>query len=596
MKKYIICFSLFCYFLYSNVAVVSASEIDNEILIEENIDIPDMPMVHDNYDTYSVGVGALGLGSLGSGALGGVLGGVGVVVGGLLGAGALALGGYVVGKGLYNVYNQVKNWVMTQSQVDALDMELSYSSNGDLLVNVTDVPQDLVQSLGNSMSYETNKGLFSTLNTQWSFTKTVTAYIYMPQGVVYESHGGNCGYATCYAVTNGAYQYYYEGVNYYLTNFRFKTYSSRGNPNGSTSFEGYGYFYDKSLGKYIPFDSYKIFSSGMDNIFSYSTTINSEYYYSSDKFFTTVGLNYVTTEQMNSLILQSLSSSVALEIPKDYIGVANPGFTWNGQTWVNSSGESVSPNDVVTPFPDMFNPSTGEWGFSDTIADSMGGTVTTPDTSVPDTGTGWLSSVLNAIKSLPSSIASAFTGMIDNIINAVKSIPSAFTGVLSSISSTMDKTWEWCQGLPNLLGDLLGALGSAIVDGLTVAFGGVVSGVQTIVNFINGILSFIMSLVVPVEGFFVDELAELGDIFTAKMPFFGQIGDIIKAFKFDINAPMPEFKITVPKHYGGGTYHIINFANFVAYRNNILNLIRLFTWIPFVMRIYKKSIYMATGH
>lgn len=540
-------------FVYATEHILSNSyEYDERVL----------PTVYDIPSTYSVG--ALGLGALGSGALSGVLGGAGVVVGGLLGAGALALGGYVVGKGLVNVYNYAKDWVISQSQVGVLDIEYTLLEDGGIQLSARDIPQDLVNSLNSSISLGVNSKLFGNLNAQHIYVKSSTSYsgyyAYMPDGVVYDS-SVSCGAShSCYKVNNGSYQFYYNGTNYLITDFIFQTYSLRTNGHIGKEFSGSGYFYDTSLGKYIPFSNVRFIFNDYINI-PVATTIDKFLYFSFQDFFTTRGLSFLDTESSLSLIEQAYYNSYGgMTIPGKYIGAANPGLTWNGKEWVNSDGDSIPPKDLGVPFPDLFNPVTGEFEYSDSISESLGGTTSSPDTSIPDSGTGWLSSIINAITSLPQSIY------------------NFFDGIITGISNTLLNIWDWCQ-----------SIGSTISTGFSALLDGILSIPQSIIN-------GICSLFIPVEGYFNNQLTELGDIFSSKIPLFGQVKDLLNAFKFDINAQMPKFEITLPKLYGGTTHQIIDFDYFVSYRDMILNFIRLFTWVPFLIKMYKKSIYLATGH
>lgn len=136
MKKYIICFSLFCYLLYSNICLVSANAaVGSESIEDPNATLAlEMPELLNEYEYYSPRSATLALGSLGLTTAEGVaiLGGVASVVAPILGAVALVGGAIVVGQGLVNIYDYVTEYALTKEEAEKLDVSTSIKKNGTM--------------------------------------------------------------------------------------------------------------------------------------------------------------------------------------------------------------------------------------------------------------------------------------------------------------------------------------------------------------------------------------------------------------------------------------------------------------------------------
>lgn len=633
------------HFLYSSMFSVYAIDVvENTVTDQMEFE---MPEIIETYGIYENSRSALALGQL---ALGGITITTAPLTLGayLLGAVALGVGTYFMLQGhsslsLDNIYTKLPN------NITSSDFEVN--SDGSVSFNPSSANSNFYKISANETFFRPEKMDFNAdkvfqtsgdnkiqfindvpnLTTSWfsGYRSSGRGY-YITFGLnspgykfvmpLYNSSGNFLKYAVIQGVASSSIYIYQNGAFDFPNAFTTFINSTGGSTNAY--YNGYGKGGEKKSSNYH---------------FQYSG-VNSFH-----ALLSSMGAMWMTDAEYNTWLntLKTTSQISSYSVPLEQMALANPDLTYSmeNNAWYNAEGEKVDNDELVTPLP---NTMTNQGLTFDDVTQNAIDNAIKGETDIPDSdtgtgegggvgGTGWLSSVLNAIMSLPSLIANAFaslfemvvnaiksipsaiglfidnviiavqsipnalSGMFDNVVGAVQSIPNALSGVLGGISTGINNTWEWCQGLPNLLGELLNALGSAIVNGLTSALSGILSAIQTLVDFFTGILDFVMSLVIPSNGFFTSELSKLKDVFNSKFPFFSQINDILNAFKFDINSPLPEFKITMPIKYGGQTYSVINFAHFVSYRQYILNFVRLFTWIPFLMRIYKKSMYMATG-
>lgn len=103
---------------------------------------------------------------------------------------------------------------------------------------------------------------------------------------------------------------------------------------------------------------------------------------------------------------------------------------------------------------------------------------------------------------------------------------------------------------------------------------------------------FLKVAFIPSEGFFEDYVSDIKTMLEGKFTFISEIRDFLGGIfgaVIDPDPDPPEFKINLPGgKWGTGKVKIIDFSLFAQYRQYILNLIRVFLWIPFLMKLYRR--------
>lgn len=96
---------------------------------------------------------------------------------------------------------------------------------------------------------------------------------------------------------------------------------------------------------------------------------------------------------------------------------------------------------------------------------------------------------------------------------------------------------------------------------------------------------------IPSDGFIKEKFDELKEKIDEKLPI---IGTITEAFS-NINnqnenneSTPPNFTVELPSKWGGKKVNIINFDAVDPYIPYVKTLIRMFLWIPFLIKLYKK--------
>ena len=118
--------------------------------------------------------------------------------------------------------------------------------------------------------------------------------------------------------------------------------------------------------------------------------------------------------------------------------------------------------------------------------------------------------------------------------------------------------------------------------------------IRELVNLLNPLHEkfFLRVAFIPSAGYIEEFRTDIKAIFDNKFSFINEIRDFL-AFIFSSpiidNPGPPEFKITLPGgKWGTGSVQIIDFSIFEDYRLFIINFVRVFLWIPFLIKLYKR--------
>lgn len=100
---------------------------------------------------------------------------------------------------------------------------------------------------------------------------------------------------------------------------------------------------------------------------------------------------------------------------------------------------------------------------------------------------------------------------------------------------------------------------------------------------------FLRVAFIPQSAEYELKKTELKESFTSKFLFYDNILDAFEQIKNlgTGSATPPDFKVTMPEKYGGGTFSIVDFSYFVDYRVYILNFQRCIMWFFFVKGIFR---------
>ena len=322
----------------------------------------------------------------------------------------------------------------------------------------------------------------------------------------------------------------------------------------------------------------------------------SPYVYKTSHVFDSFGVEVVgglAYERVSQSIKQSLalSSFPTLTIPQNHVQLANPDLTFENGNWVNKDGNVATDEEIKVFIPNTFNPSTGGLEWDSTYEGALGGTLNPPIEDVtpdnPTLGGNWLTSILNAITSLPSLIFEAFMGLLNSILDGVNAIPGALNDILT-----------WCRDLPNFLSDCLSSvieflqsLGMTLSDILEF----IISLPLTLVEMlVEGLVLVFDALFIPSDDFFKNNFEDIKDNFSSKFPIFLQFKDMFNSLKFN-ESSRPEINITLPEILGGGTYALIDYDVFDHFRPYLLNMLTLVFYFFFGMSIFRNLPNVISG-
>ena len=327
-------------------------------------------------------------------------------------------------------------------------------------------------------------------------------------------------------------------------------------------------------------------------------------------------VNDVVPVYSNKNITQS-----TMTYPSSALGFANPGLTWNGNSWVNENNEEVQPGDMMLPMHDTYNPISNSTSFSPAMDNVIQNPPSSADPDTPNIGEGVsgilgiLASILSALLDLPAKILEAIKALIDMILEllqglfeGVMSLPNllidAIQSIIQAITSILTSIWTWCGELPNILADLFQLLVQSLTgllewvveaitsffsfDWLKQLFEQVIGFFQSILDWLNKLGLFLMSLFIPEVDYIHSLLLSLLNKLTDKIPILNQLKNFFSSIFFTDKTAPPNIMINLPEKYGGVSVPVINFEYFAQHRSLLINFIRLFMWFPFLKRIYQK--------
>lgn len=593
------------FFIFLSVNLIYCSFFNVEIVRAnsdfETVQTRNLPVVHDLGFTYSVGGAVLG-GGLSSQLVGGVSALVGSsgVVGALLTAGGIALaigGAYVVGTGIYNVYEVAKDWAVTNDISGKV--KTAFDEFGNMIIEHTpdlSLVSSLVSSLFSPVPYTSKK--------EYNFLISgVTHHFYnTPDNlkVVYRSSTN---------ISNGMLAKSSDNVMVFDGNVKghdtiihaesiwFQPVSASKIKAGITSIPLYvlnGYYLDPVT------DIWKSYAGTVDNIKIpvycedvSGSFLNLDIDMSVFSSFDVISSDNATAIRslLNNQVLNSSSST----IPNTYISALNPSLRWNNKEKVwedTSTGEVVDALDIAIPFPNKW---TVEGGFSfDSELDNALGS-SSGDSTIPDTDGGGttlpqidFSSILGFLQSILDWLIAFPSWLVTNLVNVI-------TGAIATVSDCLGNIWSWCQDLPNVLSDVLAGI-IEFLQSIGATLADVLAGIIALpFELVNALIDLVAYLVVPSDGFFENSFNSIFESFKGKFPILNQLVDFFSEINISDPGEPPSIKITLPEFFGGETYDFVDFTIFHQYRNYYLRIVRLFMWIFFLKSLFRKFPSVVSG-
>ena len=601
MKKILIsfcCVLIFYNFTLNTFASVVSSDYKIQNEFDESIVLP---VVYDNTSTYAMG-GTIALGSLGltTASGGAILGAAASVVAPILAVVGLVGGALVVGQGLINIYDLVKEYALPQDEGNYIPVPLPTIKKATGAVVIPFVPKTvpsgggeptpdpvdpksssykkLVASLFGSLTLV--QGSQSTNDVQSPSIGPSTNLKFNPGEFYYYTHS----MLMLTSVYNDKFIMKCDGNNCVMTNsFQIKL------ANASSSSPYY-----QVTAPYRPSDDSNSFyyysnDGGLTWTSTYSTSNAMTFKFSAVK-----GSSYAVESILgesgfaiypNSMLDKFLNHESTqhpqyeISIDKNIIETLNPNVQFDSSTgnYVDKNmGTVINPSDLIVPMPDIMTDTSIE--FSPEVEEViMPNGPTTDPLPNPDTGTD--------------------TGGDSN----TETPPSEDQdkGFLQSVKEFFLNLWDWlCNFWQNLL-DLLMYLFNLFFGGLLDLLGLIVDTVTNILNFLyelpSHLLNLSQELFVPSSDFFPSKFQNVLTGLTNKVPLFGQIKDFFTNLNLGGEGTPPKITITLPEFFGGETYDFIDFRFFEQYRSYYLNIVRVFMWIFALKHIYRRLPSVISG-
>lgn len=120
------------------------------------------------------------------------------------------------------------------------------------------------------------------------------------------------------------------------------------------------------------------------------------------------------------------------------------------------------------------------------------------------------------------------------------------------------------------------------------------SALEEILSYLNPFHEnfFLRLAFVPEDGFLSEKFNDLKVDIDDRLPIIGTLTDLFNSITQPqvraANSTKPTFTIDLPGKWGGQTVEIINFDIIDPYVPYVKTLIRIFIWIPFIIKIYRR--------
>jgi len=163
--------------------------------------------------------------------------------------------------------------------------------------------------------------------------------------------------------------------------------------------------------------------------------------------------------------------------------------------------------------------------------------------------------------------------------NFIEGVGDFFENLIDSLGTWFEDLGQWFDNLVNDLEQWFTNLGDdigKIIDALNPASE----------NF------FLKAALIPSPEFMIKYVTDIKDTMDEKMGFFAEIRDFLGSIfgaVVETDPEPPKYEVSLPGgKWGTARVKLIDFSLFAQYRSYILNLIRVFLWIPFLMKLYRR--------
>lgn len=185
-------------------------------------------------------------------------------------------------------------------------------------------------------------------------------------------------------------------------------------------------------------------------------------------------------------------------------------------------------------------------------------------------------------------LATPISNLAEGFNNFIEGIGDFFTNLIESLGNWFDDTILKMQEFGENVGDWFEELGSNLSD----FFDGLFQTLDRFTDYIDPLSDdFILKKAfIPSEEFIEMNNERMANYGREKFGFIDEFKGVVESLKDNINdhSNAPEFNMTLPSRWGGGTVSIINFEAYDSIRLLVKNIIRIFIWLFFIFKIYKR--------
>lgn len=205
------------------------------------------------------------------------------------------------------------------------------------------------------------------------------------------------------------------------------------------------------------------------------------------------------------------------------------------------------------------------------------GLLATPINNLAEGFNNFIEGIGDFFTNLIESLGNWFEDTILKMQEFGENVGDRFEGIADSIAQFSDDVGDWFEELGSNLSDF---------------FDGLFQTLDRFTDYIDPLSDdFILKKAfIPSEEFIEMNNERMANYGREKFGFIDEFKGVVESLKDNINdhSNAPEFNMTLPEKWGGGSVSIINFEAYDSIRLLVKNIIRIFIWLFFIFKIYKR--------
>lgn len=200
----------------------------------------------------------------------------------------------------------------------------------------------------------------------------------------------------------------------------------------------------------------------------------------------------------------------------------------------------------------------------------------------------WFTNVITDLQEMSTKIGNWFAGIGDKIEGFAEDVSGFFNGLTLTVINWFTDLLEDLQEMSTNIGNWFADLS----DNIAGFFEELGDKITIIMSYLNPLSDdfFLKIAFIPSQDFIEMNNERMASLGEQKFGFIEDFKFVFEDLKdnFNVGSNAPNFSLTLPTKWGGSTVNIINFEAYDSVRLIVKNIIRIFIWLFFIFKMYKR--------